>query len=70
MKIGKVELDHIGKHYELLNNAEAGALFRAKAKESADHARIIHESVFRQQQYSEDIRFDPGRFQGETHSED
>jgi two-component system, chemotaxis family, protein-glutamate methylesterase/glutaminase len=57
-------LDHIGKHYETLNNAEAAALFRAKAKESAEHARIIHESVFRQQQYSEDIRFDPGPIPG------
>lgn len=49
-------LKNIGDHYENINNTDAAAVFRAKAEEGAKRARIIHESVFKQEQYSEDIR--------------
>ena len=46
----------IGDQYEKLDNTDAAALFHAKAKEGAKRARVIHDSVFRQDHYSEDIR--------------
>jgi two-component system chemotaxis response regulator CheB len=49
-------LDNIADHFEDLNNKNAAEIFRARAKETADRARIIHDSVLRQDQYSEDIR--------------
>lgn len=50
-------LKNIGDHYEEIDNSNAAALFRAKAKEGAEKARVIHDSVFRSQHYSEDLRF-------------
>jgi two-component system chemotaxis response regulator CheB len=49
-------LDNIADHFEDLKNKNAAEIFRARAKETADRARIIHDSVLRQDQYSEDIR--------------
>lgn len=49
-------LRNISEHYEHFNQPESAALFRQKAKEGAETARIIHDSVLRQNQYSEDLR--------------
>jgi two-component system chemotaxis response regulator CheB len=49
-------LRNIGDHYKEMGNKKAAGLFHSKAKESADRAQIIHDSVLQQDQYSEDIR--------------
>jgi two-component system chemotaxis response regulator CheB len=46
----------IGDLYEKMKNKKAAALFRKKAKHSEERARIIHDSIFKMEQYSEDIR--------------
>lgn len=54
-------LKHIGDHYKKLGNNKAASLFQGKAKESADRAQIIHDSVLQQDTYSEDIRLNKGK---------
>jgi two-component system chemotaxis response regulator CheB len=49
-------LNNAAEHYESMDKSEAAALFRRKAKESSKRARIIHDSIFKQEQYSEDLR--------------
>jgi len=49
-------LKNIGDHYKELGNKKAAGLFHDKAKESANRAQVIHDSVLQQDQYSEDIR--------------
>jgi len=49
-------LSNIGEQFEKMNNPEAASLFYAKAKESTKRARNIHDAVFLQNKYSEDLR--------------
>jgi two-component system chemotaxis response regulator CheB len=49
-------LSNIGEQFEKKNNPEAASLFHAKAEESAKRARNIHDAVFLQNKYSEDLR--------------
>lgn len=49
-------LKNIGDNFEKLENNQAAALFREKAKTAAERARLIHDYVFKQEQYSEDLR--------------
>jgi two-component system chemotaxis response regulator CheB len=51
-------LNGIADHFEKLQNHEASALFIKKAKSTTDQAQIIHDTVFRIEQYSEDLRFE------------
>jgi two-component system chemotaxis response regulator CheB len=48
----------IADQYTKMKNKKAAALFRAKAKRSEAKAKIIHDSIFAMEQYSEDIRLD------------
>lgn len=50
-------LQTIGDHYEELKDKSSAKLFREKAKVASDRARNLHDAVFTQEQYSEDIRF-------------
>jgi two-component system chemotaxis response regulator CheB len=49
-------LNSIGEQFEKMNNPEAASLFHAKAEESEKRARNIHDAVFLQNKYSEDLR--------------
>jgi two-component system chemotaxis response regulator CheB len=49
---------HIAKHLKELGHRKHAAIFISKSEEASHRARIIHDSVFKQEQYSEDIRFD------------
>jgi len=46
----------IGDHFKELNDEGAGRLFHEKAEESGQRARLIHDAVYEQNQYSEDLR--------------
>jgi two-component system chemotaxis response regulator CheB len=50
-------LNNTADQYEKLGNRDTAALFRRKAKNSSKRARIIHDSIFSHEQYSEDLRF-------------
>jgi len=49
-------LSSIGDHYKEMGNIQAAELFYHKATESGKRAQLIHDSVFEQEQYSEDVR--------------
>ena len=49
-------LDRIADQYDKIKNKKAAAVFRAKAEEGAKRARVIHDSVFSQEHYSQDLR--------------
>jgi two-component system chemotaxis response regulator CheB len=49
-------LNNTAEHYEAMGKSDAAVLFRRKAKESSKRARSIHDSIFTQEQYSEDLR--------------
>jgi two-component system chemotaxis response regulator CheB len=51
---------NIEKHLRGLGHRKQATLFNVKAEEAAHRARIIHDSIFKQEQYSEDIRFQEG----------
>ena len=51
-------LKNIADHFEKLGNPDDAALFRKKAESTTKRARIIHDSIMNQQQYSEDIRLE------------
>ena len=55
-------LNSIGDQYVKLRKPSDAAFFHGKAKENAKYARIIHDSVFSQNQYSEDSRFKKENF--------
>ncbi len=50
-------LEQIGEHFENNDNPSAGKLFLKKSKETAERARVIHDSTFKQESMSEDIRY-------------
>ena len=50
-------LKGIEKHLKELGHRKQAAIFNDKAEEAAHRARIIHDSIFKQEQYSEDIRY-------------
>jgi two-component system chemotaxis response regulator CheB len=47
----------IEKHLKGLGHKKQAAIFADKAEDASHRARIIHDSIFSQEQYSEDIRF-------------
>ncbi|KAA6439798.1 chemotaxis protein CheB [Dyadobacter flavalbus] len=49
-------LSSIADQYKELGNAQAAKLFQSKADESGKRARLMHDLVFEQEQYSEDVR--------------
>jgi two-component system chemotaxis response regulator CheB len=49
-------LNNIGDVYDQMNRMDAAALFRNKAEENTKRARSLHDYIFTQRQYSEDIR--------------
>ena len=51
-------LQNIEKNLKELGHKKQAAIFKNKAEEAAHRARIIHDSIFQQEQISEDIRFD------------
>ena len=51
-------LKDIETHLKKLGHKEQAAIFNDKAEEAAHRARIIHDSIFKQEQYSEDIRYE------------
>jgi two-component system chemotaxis response regulator CheB len=48
---------NIETHMRGLGHRKQAAIFAAKAEDASHRARIIHDSVFQQEQYSEDIRY-------------
>lgn len=50
-------LRQIAAHYQESGNPGSAALFRQKAEELANRSKVIHDSVFRQELLSEDMRF-------------
>jgi two-component system chemotaxis response regulator CheB len=53
---GTMLLDSLAEHFTAANQNEAAEVFRAKSKENAHRARIIHDSVFKTEQLSGDIK--------------
>lgn len=51
---------NIAEHFDKMNNLASANLFREKAQECAKNALIIHDFVFHQKVYSEDIRLNRG----------
>lgn len=49
-------LQSIQKHFNTSGDRKSATIFKEKAEEASHRARIIHDSVFKQEQYSEDIR--------------
>jgi two-component system, chemotaxis family, protein-glutamate methylesterase/glutaminase len=49
-------MKNIGEQFDKVNKPDDASFFRAKAEESAKRARVIHDNVFKQKQYSEDMR--------------
>ncbi|HEV7350132.1 chemotaxis protein CheB [Telluribacter sp.] len=60
-------LKNISDHFAELEDSASAALFREKAEESGERARVIHDSIFKQNHYSEDIRLDKDK---KTHDHD
>jgi two-component system chemotaxis response regulator CheB len=52
-------LRNIEKHFIGLGDGKSAGIFKGKSEEASHRARIIHDSVFKQEQYSEDIRYEP-----------
>jgi two-component system chemotaxis response regulator CheB len=50
-------LNNIADHFETVSDPGAADLFRKKAKINAGSAQVIHDSIFKLEQYSEDLRF-------------
>jgi two-component system chemotaxis response regulator CheB len=50
-------LKNIEKHLRTLGHRDQANIFRDKAEVASHRARIIHDSIFNQEQFSEDIRF-------------
>jgi two-component system, chemotaxis family, protein-glutamate methylesterase/glutaminase len=50
-------LKNIEEHLRSLGHRAQANIFRDKAEEASHRARIIHDSIFSQEQFSEDIRF-------------
>jgi hypothetical protein len=51
-------LNSIAEHFDRSGDAAAAGLFRGKADINARSAQIIHDSIFKLEQYSEDLRFE------------
>lgn len=51
-------LKSIGRHFEELKNPEAAKIFFEKAERTAKRAQVIHDSIFTQEHFSEDMRFE------------
>jgi two-component system chemotaxis response regulator CheB len=51
-------LKNIEKHLRELGHRKQADIFRDKADDASHRARIIYDSVFKQEQYSEDIMYD------------
>ena len=51
-------LRNIENHFKELGEKEASNTFRKKADQAAHRARLLRDSVFRQEQFSEDIRLE------------
>jgi two-component system chemotaxis response regulator CheB len=58
MEETNILLLNIAKHLRELGHRKQAAIFFSKSEDASHRVRIIHDSVFRQEQYSEDIRFD------------
>lgn len=54
-------LKTIKEHFKLLGDKTAAAEFDDKAEEASHRARLIHESIYTQEQFSEDIRHEKGK---------
>lgn len=52
-------LNEISKHFEKTDNKTAVALFSSKAEFNSRQAQLIHDTIFTQEQYSEDFRLEP-----------
>jgi two-component system chemotaxis response regulator CheB len=48
----------VSGHFKDMGNTNAASLFKGKAEVSSKRARVIHDSIFRQEQLSEDARLD------------
>jgi two-component system chemotaxis response regulator CheB len=57
MEEATILLNNIADHFERRKNHAGASIFRKKANDTARRARTIHESVFQQEQYSEDMRY-------------
>ncbi|WP_018614733.1 chemotaxis protein CheB [Segetibacter koreensis] len=55
-------LKNIEKHLKQLGYKEQAEIFAEKAEDASRRARIIHDSVFKQELYSEDIRYQEKAF--------
>jgi two-component system chemotaxis response regulator CheB len=49
-------LNTVAEHFGDRGNKQAAKLYKGKAEESSERARIIHDSIFKQEQLSEDTR--------------
>ncbi len=52
----KMIMKNIGDHFEELHHPDAARLFRKKEEKARKQARIIHDTIFQLEQFSEDIR--------------
>jgi two-component system, chemotaxis family, protein-glutamate methylesterase/glutaminase len=51
-------LNRIAGQYDKLNKKETADFFRKKAETNSERARTMHDAVFQQELYSEDLRFE------------
>ena len=50
-------LNQISEHFKKEGSKEAAAIFARKADMTTKRARVIHDSVFKQEIFSEDLRY-------------
>lgn len=51
-------LHQISNHYQSLGNAASAKAFKQRSVDISNKARVIHDSIFKQERMSEDMRFD------------
>jgi hypothetical protein len=49
-------LEHLGKHFKEAKDTENAELFFSKSRDVKDRAQVIHDSVLRTENLSEDIQ--------------
>jgi two-component system, chemotaxis family, protein-glutamate methylesterase/glutaminase len=61
MEEATILMNHIANHFDESGEIESAEIFRQKAKDNGKRARVIHDSVFKTERLSEDVRYDDGK---------
>ncbi|WP_224999154.1 hypothetical protein [Cesiribacter sp. SM1] len=63
-------LQHIGEHIMDAGDHDAANVFIKKANETADRARIVHDSIFKNERLSADLKYDKNKEKGKDKKKD